>query len=137
MEISWSKMSDFWRITLAAAIASVCAYTYSMLKFFRKRQKLPPKALYAFPTVGSLPSLILDKQGLHHFASEVRKTSGDIFRIQLGVHEVVFVFGQKFVQEAAVALGRPSNICIPHKIIKEKGKDITYREKNHARFRML
>lgn len=118
--------SDFWTILGASSILSLCAYAATRALWGR-RYRLPPGP-WAWPIIGNFPQL-MGKEGFYHYVLEFRKTYGDIFRLKMGVHEVVFVFGHQHVQEVlckngALTSNRPNWMYIPNKIFKGKGRHI-------------
>ncbi|XP_052694809.1 cytochrome P450 2B4-like isoform X1 [Crassostrea angulata] len=117
--MAWTNhiLISFIIIALVYAYAAACA-------MWRTRYRLPPGP-WAWPIIGNLPQL-KGKEGFYHYVLEFRKTYGDIFRLKMGVHEVVFVFGHQHVQEVlckngALTSNRPNWMYIPNKIFKGKG----------------
>ncbi|XP_065941042.1 cytochrome P450 2B4-like [Magallana gigas] len=123
MERQVALFSDFWTILGASSILSLCAYAATRALWGR-RYRLPPGP-WAWPIIGNLPQL-KGKEGFYHYVRRFKKTYGDIFRLKMGVHEVVFVFGHQHVQEVlckngALTTRRPNWMYIPNKIFKGKG----------------
>lgn len=123
MEKKAALFSDHWTIIGISSVASVCVYA-AVNTLWRRRYNLPPGP-WALPIIGNLLQLV-GKVGFYHSVLGFRKIYGDIFRLKLGVHEVVFVFGHKYVQEAlskhgALTTKRPNWMYIPNTVFKRKG----------------
>ena len=115
--------SDLWTFLGVSSIA-VCVYAAARA-ISRRRYRLPPGP-WAWPIFGNLLQL-KGKKGIYYDIIMFRKTYGDVFRLKMGVHEVVFVFGHQHVQEVlckngALTTRRPNWMYIPNKIFKGKGR---------------
>ncbi|XP_065941036.1 cytochrome P450 2B4 isoform X2 [Magallana gigas] len=123
MERQVALFSDLWTILGAFSILSLCAYAATRALWGR-RYRLPPGP-WALPIFGNLLQL-KGKKGFYYYVRRFKKKYGDIFRLKMGVHEVVFVFGHQHVQEVlckngALTTRRPNWMYIPNKIFKGKG----------------
>jgi hypothetical protein len=112
--------------TVIGVSALGTAFVYLIMKFaWGGRYKLPPGP-WGWPVVGNLPQLC-GKHGFYYEVLKFRQRYGDIFRLQMGVHNVMFVFGHRYVQELLCKNGdlvtkRPNWMYVPDKLLHKKGK---------------
>lgn len=115
-------------LPIVIGVSSIGAvFVYLIMKIAWGRQyKLPPGP-WALPIVGNLPQLH-GRHGFYYKVLEFRQTYGDIFRLQMGVHNIMFVFGHQYVQELLCKNGdlvtkRPNWMYVPDKLLDKKGKN--------------
>lgn len=123
MEGQAALFSDLWTFLGVSSIA-VCVYAVARA-MSRRRYRLPPGP-WAWPIFGNLLQL-KGKKGIYYDIIMFRKTYGDVFRLKMGVHEVVFVFGYEYAHEILVKNGalttrHPNWMYIPNTIFKGKVK---------------
>ncbi|XP_048728501.2 cytochrome P450 2H1-like [Ostrea edulis] len=113
-------------LPIVIGVSSIGAvFVYLIMKIAWGRQyKLPPGP-WALPIVGNLPQLH-GRHGFYYKVLEFRQTYGDIFRLQMGVHNIMFVFGHQYVQELLCKNGdlvtkRPNWMYVPDKLLDKKG----------------
>ncbi|XP_062590120.1 cytochrome P450 2H1-like [Saccostrea cucullata] len=123
MESDSSSLGVLPRVLGVSSVGLLCIVL--MLKIGKRGQyKLPPGP-WAWPIVGNLPQL-KGKLGFYYDVLDFREGYGDIFRLQMGVHNVIFVFGHRYVQELLCKKGhlvtkRPNWMYIPDKLLHGKG----------------
>jgi hypothetical protein len=119
--------TETWIPATVLGLSSVAAVSFYLLMkiVWGRRYKLPPGP-WAWPVVGNLLQLT-GKHGFYHEVLKFRQRYGDIFRLQMGVHNVMFVFGHRYVQELLCKNGdlvtkRPDWMYVPDKLLHRKGK---------------